>query len=153
MTPDGAEMFGLAMMALGAFMIGHWVGMTRKISLARIELDHLHKMLADETKRADDNFDEAIRLHDEKYADAEDVPCVTVHGSAPTYPLCPVCNGRGMVLFGFYAQLQYDYAQYSSEPMTEPCRSCSGRGYVPPFDDATVVTCQCGAHAEGCDAR
>ena len=40
---------------------------------------------------------------------------------------CPVCEGRGTVLKGFYdGMLPAD----SSNPNQEPCKSCDGKGYL-----------------------
>jgi hypothetical protein len=43
--------------------------------------------------------------------------------------LCPVCRGRGRVPPGFYSAIGVDFWTTSTlDP--EPCRSCSGEGYV-----------------------
>jgi len=43
---------------------------------------------------------------------------------------CPVCNGTGMVMSGFYnTQSDYVYTQTCTNPY-EGCRSCFGRGIV-----------------------
>jgi len=41
--------------------------------------------------------------------------------------ICPVCNGSGLVQFGFYTQTS---GQWSSCGGTEGCRSCGGTGIV-----------------------
>jgi len=43
------------------------------------------------------------------------------------YCTCPVCNGSGIVSFGFYTQTS---GQWTSSGGTEGCRSCGGTGIV-----------------------
>lgn len=42
---------------------------------------------------------------------------------------CPICNGTGYVPLGFYSGFPARTSS-STALMQEPCRSCTGRGYI-----------------------
>jgi len=60
------------------------------------------------------------------------------------YQRCPVCNGRGAVMRGFYEQVDYGSGS-SAASMSETCRTCGGSGLLlapdsPNSGDFTVIT-------------
>ena len=44
--------------------------------------------------------------------------------------ICPICQGRGKVIKGFYDNIQNDSATSASSLETEECRACGGKGIV-----------------------
>lgn len=54
---------------------------------------------------------------------------------------CPICNGTGWVPLGFYNGFIAGTSPTTS-PMQEPCRSCTGRGYIesyPSYPDSFSI--------------
>jgi len=54
------------------------------------------------------------------------------------YQRCPVCNGRGAVMRGFYEQVDYGSGS-SAASMSETCRTCGGSGLLLDSGDFTVI--------------